>query len=228
MKKILSLLMMTLCLLIAHAQTDVTTFLGIPVDGSKSDMREKLIAKGFTPVQGLDYLQGEFNGEDVILVICTNKNKVYRIMLADVIMRGESDIKNRFNALVHQFENNKNYVSVDKYAISDDEDISYEMTTHKKKYNAVFYQNVDTTKVDEKELTQKMQERVLSKYTREQLQNPTLEIQNDVREMTAEILFDLLKKKSVWVRLIKKENSNVYFITMYYDNEYNSAHGDDL
>ena len=30
-------------------KTDVTTFLGIPVDGTKTEMKQKLIAKGFVP-----------------------------------------------------------------------------------------------------------------------------------------------------------------------------------
>ena len=29
------------------AQNDVTTFLGIPVDGFKSEMKQKLVSKGF-------------------------------------------------------------------------------------------------------------------------------------------------------------------------------------
>ena len=32
---------------ITLAQKDVTTFLGFPVDGSKSEMKQKLINKGF-------------------------------------------------------------------------------------------------------------------------------------------------------------------------------------
>ena len=31
------------------AQNDVTTFLGIPVDGFKSEMKQKLVNKGFVP-----------------------------------------------------------------------------------------------------------------------------------------------------------------------------------
>lgn len=31
------------------AQNDVTTFLGIPVDGFKSEMKQKLVSKGFVP-----------------------------------------------------------------------------------------------------------------------------------------------------------------------------------
>jgi hypothetical protein len=34
---------------ITYAQKDVTTFLGIPIDGYKSEMTQKLISKGFVP-----------------------------------------------------------------------------------------------------------------------------------------------------------------------------------
>ena len=49
MKKLLFSLLATLLTLSLYAQNDVTTFLGIPVDGFKSEMRQKLIDKGFTP-----------------------------------------------------------------------------------------------------------------------------------------------------------------------------------
>lgn len=49
------------------AQNDVTTFLGIPVDGFKSEMKQKLVSKGFVPkkVGTNEFLEGEFNGTDV-------------------------------------------------------------------------------------------------------------------------------------------------------------------
>ena len=66
------------------AQTDVTKFLGIPVDGNKSDMMIKLISKGFTQspyAEGV--LTGKFNGIDVNVHIATNNDKVCRIMVCD-------------------------------------------------------------------------------------------------------------------------------------------------
>ena len=47
MKKII-LMMLLLVSVSANAQKDVTKFLGIPVDGSKTEMKKKLIEKGFT------------------------------------------------------------------------------------------------------------------------------------------------------------------------------------
>ncbi len=78
-------------------EKDVTKFLGIPVDGYKPAMIEKLKAKGFTSTTwDKDVLEGEFNGADVQVSIATNNNKVWRIMLADKNNRGETDIKIRF------------------------------------------------------------------------------------------------------------------------------------
>lgn len=55
-------------------KSDMTTFLGIPVDGTVSSMKQKLIAKGFK--QDSDMLSGQFNGQDVYLAIVANKGKV--------------------------------------------------------------------------------------------------------------------------------------------------------
>lgn len=93
---------------LVQAQNDVTQFLGIPVDGSKSEMMQKLKAKGFTnsPVNK-DALIGQFNGTNVDIHIVTNNNKVCRIMVCDVNTMNEGDIKIRFNKLCQQFQNNK-------------------------------------------------------------------------------------------------------------------------
>ena len=61
--------------------------------------------------------------------ICTNNNKVYRIMLADKNTVDEAQIKIHFNNLVKQFENNKRYYAFGDYSLSDEEDISYEINT---------------------------------------------------------------------------------------------------
>ena len=64
MKKLLSLVLLLACSAVSYAQNEVTQFLGIPVDGSKSEMIQKLKAKGFRYDSELDCLKGEFNGRD--------------------------------------------------------------------------------------------------------------------------------------------------------------------
>ena len=228
MKKLLFSLLATLLTLSLYAQNDVTTFLGIPVDGFKSEMRQKLIAKGFTPkkVGNNEYLEGEFNGTDVHICIATNNNKVYRIMVCDANTQDEANIKIRFNKLVNQFENNKRYTALDQYTISDTEDISYEMLVHKKNFDALFYQNPDMEKVDTIALQNKIREQLLEKYKPEQLENLTEEMNQEVQAIAMRIGMDMIFKKPVWFRIC--ESYGEYYITMYYDNEYNHANGEDL
>lgn len=228
MKKLLFSLLATLLTLSLYAQNDVTTFLGIPVDGFKSEMRQKLITKGFTPkkVGTNEYLEGEFNGTDVHIYIATNNNKVYRIMVCDANTQDEANIKIRFNKLVNQFENNKRYTALDQYTISDTEDISYEMLVHKKNFDALFYQNPDMEKVDTLALQNKIREQLLEKYKPEQLENPTEEMNQEVQAIAMRIGMDMIFKKPVWFRIC--ESYGEHYITMYYDNEYNHANGEDL
>ena len=228
MKKLLFSLLATLLTLSLYAQNDVTTFLGIPVDGFKSEMRQKLIAKGFTPkkVGTNEYLEGEFNGTDVHIYIATNNNKVYRIMVCDANTQDEANIKIRFNKLVNQFENNKRYTALDQYTISDTEDISYEMNVHKKNFDALFYQNPDMEKVDTLALQNKIREQLLKKYKPEQLENPTEEMNQEAQAIAMSIGMDMIFKKPVWFRIC--EHYGKYFITIFYDNEYNHANGEDL
>ena len=124
-----------------HAQNDVTQFLGIPVDGSKTEMIQKLKAKGFhINPHDKDVLEGEFNGKDVYIHIATNNDKVCRIMVSDINSVDERSIQIRFNNLCRQFEQNPKYISLGNYQIPDDENIDYEITVKNKRYEAIFYQ----------------------------------------------------------------------------------------
>lgn len=130
-----------------YAQKDVTKFLGIPVDGTKSAMIQKLKEKGFTYNSALDYLEGEFNGQNVYILVVTNNNKVYRIMVQDATASNEGDIKIRFNNLCYQFEKNKKYISASSsdQTLSENEDISYEILVHNKRYEASYRQIAERT-----------------------------------------------------------------------------------
>ena len=191
-------------------------------------MKEKLIDKGFTPklVDKTELLEGEFNGVNVHVLIVTNNNKVYRIMLADINTLNESDIKIRFNNLVQQFTKNKRYVSFKDYTISEDEDISYEIAIHKKKYEARFYQIPNMEKMDTLATHERIKETLINKYGKEAIDNPTEEIKKEIVDTTANYAFQFITMKRVWFRI--NELFGEYYICMYYDNEYNRANGDDL
>lgn len=144
MKKALLSLVLCCLSIVGMAQTDVTKFLGIPVDGNKSDMMRKLKSKRFTQspyAEGV--LTGKFNGMDVNAHIATNNDKVCRIVVCDANTMDEASIRIRFNVLC----DNSKYCSLSEeyQKLKDDENISYEMTAHKKRYEAIFYQLPDTT-----------------------------------------------------------------------------------
>ncbi len=233
MKKLLTLIAIAVISLSVNAQKDVTTFLGIPVDGTKAEMIQKLKAKGFTSTSyDKDILEGEFNGRDVIVHVVTNGDKVYRIMVVDANTSNESDIKIRFNNLCRQFEKNGKYGSFSEdQTIAEDEDISYEMSAKNKRYQASYYQKLEwmlhPEKMDTLYMTQLLNERLLTKFSQADLDNPTEEIKNEISKTSFELAFELATKKSVWF-MISKLNYDEYYILMYYDNEYNHADGEDL
>lgn len=191
-------------------------------------MRKKIISKGFTPKKsgGNEYFEGEFNGTDVQLFIATNNNKVYRIMLCDVNTLDEANIRIRFNKLVGQFEKNKKYLSLVDQTIPDDEDISYQMMVNSKVYEAIFYQKPDTNKLDMVALEERIKEEIIGNYTQEELDNLNEDVKNEIIEAALDIEYDLISKKPVWFRIC--EYYGEYYITMFYDNEYNHADGEDL
>lgn len=227
MKKIL-LLTFLFVSVFANAQKDVTTFLGIPVDGTEAAMRQKLIAKGFKPSQSVDheYFEGEFNGAKVHIYIVKNNNKVYRIMICDENLLDEANIRIRFNTLVRQFLNNSRYEKTTDYSISESENIGYEMAVHKKLYEACFYQSPDMQKFDTLAYRQSIREEMLKKFSEEQLENPTEEIEKEWNSIASKKAIEYVDKKPVWFRIC--ERLGKYYLTMFYDNEYNRANGEDL
>lgn len=229
MKRLLFIVLAMIATITSFAQQkDVTSFLGIPVDGTVLSMKQKLIAKGFVPKKFGDeeFLEGEFNGCNVHVYIRTNNNKVYRIMVADNNTVDEAQIKIRFNNLVSQFENNKRYFPLDKYTLSDEEDISYEMTVHNKNYDAYFYQVPDMEKADTLALQEKIRNELLSKYTEAELKNPSEEITKEFANTAIKIGAEWMFMKPVWFKIVRVNGE--YFICMFYDNEYNRSHGEDL
>lgn len=208
------------------AQQDVTKFLGIPVDGSKTQMIKKLEAKGYKYDSYIDMLSGEFNGYNVKLSVVTNNNKVCRIVVYDDTYISETAIKIRFNRLVEQFSNNKRYIpgSFEEQKLSEKEDISTQMTLYDRRYEAGFFQLPES--VDSTEWKKSLQSYISSEYTQEQLEKMGESEKNEVMMKALDWILDKISKKAVWFLIDR--NYNEYRIIMYYDNEYNRANGEDL
>jgi hypothetical protein len=206
-----------------YAQKDVTQFLDIPVDGYKPELIKKLISKGYTisPYKE-DILNGEFNGTDVNIIFGTNNNKVWRIAVSDVNPTDETNIKIRFNNLIQQFANNNRYSQqadsvLAKYTIPKDEDISYQTTVNKKRYEAVFYQK--SLKYDS-----------LINESAILIAKDTLNVEGKekLKHLFSETMEESLNSlnKQVWFMI--KEDNGEFRIVIFYDNEYNKANGSSL
>ncbi len=181
MKKGLSLAFLLMLSVAIYAQKQITKFMGIPVDGSKTAMIQKLKNKGFVYKPEWDGLEGNFNGEEVCVQLGMNNNKVYRIAVIDLNEWDESQIRIRFNRLLNQFINNKKYVQISGRELTEEDDIHYDLSIKNKQIAASFAQ---------------------------------LPEDND------------LEKRKVWFTITYWNGS--YCISIYYDNVFNQANGEDL
>jgi len=205
----------------------VTQFLDIPVDGFKPEMIKKLKSKGYTIKQCKDILEGEFNGTDVNIGIATNNNKVWRIAVMDANYTDEINIKIRFNNIIQQFMNNERYITepdstITKYTIPKEDDISYEITVNKKRFEAVFYQKYIKKDSLSRELKRKKRPSLKKK---DSLTDKDFEI---LQPLIADLVTESLNSinKQVWFMIDRKYGK--YRILMFYKNEYNKADGSGL
>lgn len=206
-----------------HAQKDVTTFMGIPVDGTEQSMIQKLQRSGFEYDYRTKTFNGEFNGRDAMLKIATNKQRVWRICIVYDFGEDNEQTKIVFNNLCKNFENSPKYTSAsgsNKF-IPAHENISDEILYRNKSYTASYYQNPKDTAV----INQQLREYLLEKYPELQ-HNPTEEMKAYITMDTIEYMSELYAKKSVWLKIQKDILG--YFIVIYYDNEYNHVNGEDL
>lgn len=189
-------------------------------------MIRKLEAKGFTlhRLGDREALSGRFNGVDVNVYISTENGKVARIMVCDADPMNETDIRIRFNHLCQQFNNNGKYISLENYTIPEDDDISYEMTVRNKRYEALFYQLPEGDVLEQ--LKANLLSNVQAKYTPEQLQNLSDDARTEIISQSLSALIDAVHNKPVWFMIT--EHYGKYYISMFYDNEYNRAQGEDL
>ncbi len=227
MKKLFFLFVAVVMAASAMAEISSTRFLGIPVDGTKQEMIQKLKAKGYQYNAAQEYLTGEFNGREVNIFIVTNNNKVCRIAVAEANYVSEGDIKIRLNTLCLQFEKNERYInpSFEDYTIPESEDISNEMAVHNKRYEASYYQV--NQKLDSATLATEIEQYIRKKYgTDEEIAKMS---EDDRRGMIADVMVystDKYSNNSVWFMIT--EHYGRYGILLFYDNERNKANGEDL
>ena len=232
MKKLLSFVIgMFVMYSFVFGQSEGTLkFLGIPVDGSKSEIVAALKSKGFEYDSESDFLIGDFNGKKSHIGIVENHGKVYRVVVFDANTYDAGEIRIRFNNLIHQFENNdKYYYIVQNEMIPEDEDIHYEIIVHDKQYIAEFIYN-PLYGNDE------LRDKVINEAVEESKEN--IKDEKDIEFYSDKDNYDKLISAIVGLKVIQMSNSSVwfkifehygeYYIGLYYDNLLNAPNGEDL
>ena len=240
MKRLLSFVIgiLIMCSTVFGQSESTLKFLGIPVDGSKSEMVAALKDKGFRYDSNSGFLVGDFNGRESHIWVVENHGKVYRVVVFDANTSDEGQIRIRFNNLIHQFENSngKYYYIVPNNPIPEDEDISYEISVNNKQYSAEFIYN---PLYGNDELRDRLVNEVIEELGLEKIKDEKTAGGITYGEFYSDKdNYDQLISSLVGSKIIQMSNSSVwfticnhygeYFIGIYYDILVNKPNGEDL
>ena len=232
MKRLLSFVIgiLIMCSTVFGQSESTLKFLGIPVDGSKSEMVKALKAKGFEYDSESGFLIGNFNGKKSQIAIAENHGKVYRVVIFNADTYDEGQIKVMFNNLIHQFENNDKYFYIfPNNIIPEDEDIHYEILVNKTQYIAEFMYN-PLYGNDE------LRDRLINEAVEES--EEVIKNGKNIEFYSDKDNYDRLVSSIAGLKVIQMSNSSVwfkifehygkYYIGLYYDNLRNAPNGEDL
>ena len=241
MKRLLSFIIgiFIMCSTVFGQSESTLKFLGIPVDGSKSEMVEILKSKGFEYDSESDFLIGDFNGRESHIGIVENHGKVYRVVVFDANTYDAGETRIRFNNLIHQFENNDKYFYIfPNDIIPEDEDIHYEILVNKKQYIAEFRYNplYGNDELRDRLINEAVEESKL--FLEEKKDEKTIDGITYGEFYSDKDNYDQLISAQVSLKVIQMSNSSVwfkifehygkYYIGLYYDNLLNAPNGEDL
>lgn len=229
MKRLLSFIigMLIMCSTVFGQSENTLKFLGIPVDGSKSEMVAALKNKGFRYDSNSGFLVGDFNGRESHIGIVENYGKVYRVVVFDANTSDVSQIRIRFNNLIHQFENNDKYFCiVSNDIIPEDEDIHYEILVKKKQYIAEFKYN---PLYGNDELRDKLINEAIEESKEKIRDDEFFSDKDNYHQLISSLVgwkVIQISNNSVWFTIF--EHYGKYYIGIYYDNLSNQPNGEDL
>lgn len=118
--KRLMIALFTFIALASYAQ-EVIDFMGIPVDGSVSEMMAKLQEKGFQETEEYNTLKGLLDGVPVRLTVCESRDKVYEIVVCYYFEGDNAEMVQCVNNLVGRFRGNSKYKEVQSEMITEDD-----------------------------------------------------------------------------------------------------------
>ncbi len=137
MKKIFLSAILLLSSIIIYAQRKVIEYMGIPIDGTKSEMIRKLQAKGGEYISAFDWVEMKNGNRTSYITINTYNDKVWRLVITPFgwPTSDEAKVKAHYNDLCNMCEGPLYYPIREVLPISDEENIAYEMKVHNKKYS---------------------------------------------------------------------------------------------
>ena len=119
MKRLLFVILVLLAV-VSNAQ-EVIDFMGIPIDGSVSEMVSKLQEKGFRKTDKPGTLEGLIDDTPVQLDIHVSKGKVYEINICYDVEDDRTQIVQCINNLVGKCKGNPKYKEVQSEMITEDD-----------------------------------------------------------------------------------------------------------
>ena len=119
MKRLL-IAILTFLAMTSYAQ-EVIDFMGIPVDGSVSEMMAKLQEKGFRETEENNTLESLLDGVPVRLTVCESRDKVYEILICYCFEGDNAKLVQCVNNLVSGFRGNSKYKEVQSEMITEDD-----------------------------------------------------------------------------------------------------------
>ena len=225
MKKLITTSLVLFIVTAVFAQEPaIFSFMGVPVDGSRSEVIVALKDKGFVYDAKNDMLSGKFNGQQSMILINENHGKVYRIIAAtENPTYTEAEIRIAYNNLISQFRDNPKYDENEpNELISETEDISYEMIVHNKLYDAIFVFNPTYNWTPED--WDKARENIKSEIEAKEYSSPEEKLQDYLS--TVQNYSKSFPQGIVWFRIF--EESGKYGIGIFYENWDNKPNGEDL
>ena len=230
--RLLTSLVCALISVMALAQSDVTKFLGIPVDGSVDTMARKLEAKGFKREYPYDesrsnFFIGKYDGDNnaEIILFSNRDGIVYQIRVVKEEKIFNANLaKYKYNSLIRRFNEKWTYYNLYGSEIPEEEDIAEKFREGESSYSAFFIQLPDSLLKAGKALydadNKPNTEKTLNELSKSIFKLRTLR--------TLEGKLDEAKNKGVVIYLKQYDITKNYLILIDYWNGYNDHRDEDL
>ena len=238
MRKLIITLLLTVLCSAAFAQESnngTLKFIGIPIDGPKEQLIEKIKAKGFRSSPYREGLLGQFNGQTVEVEVLDNHGTAYCVCVA---FPGTSAymVRTEYNALLEQFLCNDKYLPVKSYEkIPEDVDFSFGIAAFNEKYRPSFaYISPDIFTKDEAKKLREAYAKLMTmpEEERNSEESLLLAFASDVNGWTPEEASAFTNKlptiRDGGVCFTIIPDSGEYQIGLFYYNLKNAPRGEDL